>query len=392
MPGDEALAADLAAVGLPAATAVEPLVFNPNNAVTGVVQRVHLADGSTVVHKVLRRDADGGVPHWGAGGHPQHWNHWRREADAYRDGAVRAFEPHLRPPALRGRRSDRDGTEALFLEDVHGRTGADLGVADIAAVARRLGRAQGGRPLEAARGPMATTSREWTTAYASSRPRGPAANSAAAWAHPVVTEGFGDSAEELRRGYDALMAEMPRWRRVLATCPRTACHLDLWPRNIVVPPEPSATPVVFDWSFVGIGAVGEDPANLVHSTMLEHLLEPGRFAELDAAVWRSYSAGLRESGWPHDLRWARLGMCAAVVRFAWLPAAMVSAAEHRGPTGYAGRPGHDLREVFARRRTVLEAMLGQLGEARELAADLGVDGDVGAYGDSAPEVGEPGLS
>lgn len=129
VPADRAgelRADDLRSGGLAAAESVEPLVFNPNNAVTGAVERLRLTDGTSVVRKVLRGDAPATVAHWAAGANPTHWNHWRREADAYDSGAVRAFEPHVRAPQLLARVSSRPGREVLFLEDVDGPSGFDL--------------------------------------------------------------------------------------------------------------------------------------------------------------------------------------------------------------------------------------------------------------------------
>ncbi|MEZ5237917.1 MAG: phosphotransferase [Microthrixaceae bacterium] len=379
---DPELSGQLASAGLAAADRVVPLVFNPNNACTRSVERVELEDGSTVVRKVLRRSGPTPVAHWSAGAHPSHWNHWRREADAYESGAVRCLEPFLEAPRLLARFGGDAPTEVLLLEHVAGRSACELTIADLASVALALGRAQGCRDAAPPRS-FTSGSLEWIWAYATSRPPGPRGYlDEARWSHPVVTSGFADRTATLRRGYGELMAQLPRWRRVLAAAPVATCHLDLWSRNLVLADDeqgsgPGRAPVLLDWSFVGRGAVGQDPGHLVCAELLEHHFDPGLCGELDRAVWQGYSSGLEDSGWPHDPRWARLAMCVAALGFVWLPAAMVDSADHEGPTGYAGGPGHDLVEVFDRRGRVLAWMLERMDEARELAAQLGLDAPCG---------------
>lgn len=349
-------------------------MFNPNNAATLTVERVVLGDGSSVIRKVLVGDGPAPVAHWAAGSHPAHWNHWRREVDAYRSGAVRAFEPHLRAPGLFGGLQPDPLTEVLVIEDVPGRTGAELCIDDLAEVANALGRAQGSaHPTHSSAG-FVTASREWIWAYATSRPPGPGGYlDHQGWAHEVVVDGFGEHREELRRRFGELTAEIPHWRRVLAGCPRTLCHLDFWSANLIMRADAQggrSRPVLLDWSFTGWGAVGEDPGNLVPDVMADHQFAPGEYDSLDRAVTGAYLHGLDQAGWPHDPRWARLAMCIAVLKFVWLPAAMVASADHTGPTGYAGRPGLELHEVFDRRAKVLMSMLERIDEARLLSAEL----------------------
>ena len=44
--------------------------------------------------------------------------------------------------------------------------------------------------------------------------------------------------------------------------PPTVCHLDVHPHNLFDGDGVDDT-VLVDWAFVGIGALGEDPANLI---------------------------------------------------------------------------------------------------------------------------------
>ena len=156
---------------------------------------------------------------------------------------------------------------------------------------------------------------------------------------------------------------------MVESLPRTLCHLDCWPRNLVAADD--GTDVLIDWSFVGIGAVGEDPGNNVPDTLLDHFMEPDRFDELDDAVWTAYADGLRTAGWAHPIETARLGMVAAgVAKYLWLPGLMVGNVDLTTPTVYGGQDGYPLVEVFRRRALVFEALLRWADEARARCANL----------------------
>ncbi|MGB6059047.1 MAG: hypothetical protein WBF71_12385 [Microthrixaceae bacterium] len=390
------------------------LVHNRANPVTSDVQRVVFGAGSDIgepgssaIIKTIRADGPQIVPHWPAGADSSHWNFWSREALAYENHVPDAFRVGgLRGPRLLDRVELSDGSVQLWLEDVVGRSGHELDLADHARISRRLGKAQGSiRPrvdgsspveIEAERAARAEAqaqvpaetptpvpvqtqwldlpflSRGWMRSYALSRPAGPGIrDDPQAWEHPVVVAGFGEARHRLRARFGELYRDAPRWFELMESLPRTLCHLDFWPNNaIAVVGTDEPDDVLIDWAFVGDGAVGEDPGNWVPDTLFDHFMEPERFAELDAAVWQAYSAGLIEAGWPWPIEFARLGMCASAIKFLWLPGLMVSTADHKGPTGYGGQPSYPLVEVFRRRALVFERLLGWLDEASDLARSL----------------------
>lgn len=375
--GAEGRAAQLAAAGLPPAVGVATMVFNPNNPVSGIVERLELADGSRAVRKVLCGDRPTTVPHWPAGQEPDHWNYWRREAAAYDDGVVDVFAPAgLRAPRLLGRVTPADGVEVLFLELVEGRSGAALTTADVADAAGGLGVAQGDPTLaqesSSTRVGSDVLSRDWVWKYALSRPPGQAGyEDAAAWEQPVVVAGFGRARHRIRARFGGLLTDAGRWQTLTRSVPRTVAHLDCWANNLVVPDV--GGPVLLDWSNVGIGLVGEDPSNLVLAGLLDHLIDCEQRAEVDATVWGAYARGLEVARWPHPPELARLGMCVSAMKFVWLPALMVHHAEFAGPTAYGGQEGLELVEVFRRRAVVFDAMLALLEEAQHLARRLRIE-------------------
>jgi Phosphotransferase enzyme family len=352
----------------------EPLIHNRNNPVTDGVDRVGIAtaDGRplTAVRKVLRGDGDVVVPHWTTADDPDHWNYWRREDLAYTSGTVDAFVVDgLRGPHLLDRVVRDDGSIELWLEDVRGRPGHTWEVVDHARCFGRLGAAQG--RLGAGATPTdGWLSRRWLRSYSSSRPPGPAIlDDDEAWDHPLVVEGFGPRRGAIRAGFRQLWADHDRWFGVVESLPQTLCHLDCWPRNLIAADD--GTDVLIDWSFVGIGAIGEDPGNNVPDTFLDHFLEPDRFDELDDAVWTAYAGGLEAAGWPHPTDTARLGMVAAgVAKYLWLPGLMVGNVDLTTPTAYGGQDGYPLVEVFRRRAKVFEGLLRWAEEARARCANL----------------------
>ena len=92
-------------------------------------------------------------------------------------------------------------------------------------------------------------------------------------------------------------------------CPRTLCHLDVWPANLIQ--RDDGTFVLFDWSFCGDGALGEDVANLIPDAVFDLLVPASMLDDLAPAVEEAYLAGVGESGWDGDERWIRLGLRAA---------------------------------------------------------------------------------
>lgn len=344
-------------------------MFNPNNAVTQVVERLRLRDGSEVVRKVMCRVRPAPVAHWAAGVDPGHWNYWRREVEAYDAVATASFAGEgLRAPELVGRTTPGPGIEVLFLRFHEGRTGAEVSTDDLCAVAGALGRGQGG--ADAITDVPSWWSGDWIWRYALSRPPGSAGyHDHPAWEHPMVVEGFGEHRDPIRTGFAQLYDDVDEWRTLLARLPSSFAHLDCWANNLLV--VDGAAPVAIDWSFCGLGAVGEDPSNLVLAGLLDHYAPPTQFRQIDDEVFTAYSAGLAAADWPHPIEVARIGMCAAAMKFVWLPAAMVANADHRGPTGYGGEVGLDHLEVFRRRAQVFVMMLDRFDEARHLAAELG---------------------
>ena len=133
------------------------------------------------------------------------------------------------------------------------------------------------------------------------------------WQQPVVRETFPAS---LRVGVAFVHAHRERLYRINRSLPATLCHLDVWPQNLFRRPDGQI--VLIDWSFVGVGAIGEDAGNLVPDAALDHFVAAAELPQLEQVVFDGYLRGLQEAGWDGDPRMVQLGMWSSAVKYDWL--------------------------------------------------------------------------
>ena len=95
--------------------------------------------------------------------------------------------------------------------------------------------------------------------------------------------------------------------------PQTLCHWDAHRRNLFAKRDPTGRDVTFaiDWASTGAGPVGAELNNLVLGSIIAKAIDAADGAQLDAAVFPSYLAGLRQAGWRGDPRLARFGFIAS---------------------------------------------------------------------------------
>jgi Phosphotransferase enzyme family len=258
---------------------LEPLEHGPP-AQTGGLWRVHSGAASAVLKLVQLNPA--GHPRWPAAAEQEHPYYWRREPLAYESGLLERLG-ELRAPRLLASVTRSDDAVALWLED-ESRPPAFTPVL-LGTVAERLGAAQGRLALELPAAPW--LSRRWLRAY-------------------LVLRG-------------PLSREQERTLARVEAAPQTLCHLDFYPGNLLGPDGS----VVIDWAYCGIGALGEDPGNLVPDAMFDGFVPVSQARELEEAVWEGYLAGLTRSPWRGDeqeVRW--VFRAATVLKYTWMPAAI----------------------------------------------------------------------
>jgi len=320
------------------------------------VWRVRGDDWSLIL-KLVRHGA-GGHPNWQSGEEEDHWYYWRREALAYESGVLASLSGQLRAPHCRLIADRDDGSVALWLEDVAGRPGGSWPVHLYRRAARHLGQAQGefaaGRPLP----PYRWLSRDWLRAYLLQRDGDrELVDDPAAWSKPAVATSLSPSlAEPLR----AMRADQDVFLGALDGLPRTVCHLDLHPANLFAL---GGETVLVDWSFVGIGALGEDAGNLVSDAVLDFHVEPAHLDALFDAVLAGYVDGLSDAGWRGSPELVRLGMTATMAaKYAWIGPAILRAAKEENEM-LNRRPFDDTLQWWA---PTVEYLLRQTSRARDL--------------------------
>lgn len=345
-----------------AVAARETLPHNQRNEVVVGVERVTHTGGLSVVRKELACPASDGAGQWAASTDPRHWNYWHREADAYRDDELRRGldDAGLGMPAATV--TETDGRVVLELEDlaVDGTAGPAFTLDDHAAFAAACGRWQAQGPLDrpwASRGFLRAYSSGWDVPWH-------LLDDDATWQLPLVRETL---PTRLREGWQRLLADRDRLYGLMERLPRTRSHLDVWVNNEFR--RPDGTFALVDWAFCGDGAIGEDIGNHVPDATLDLLWPVDRIAELDAACFDGYLAGLREAGWNGTAETVRLGMAASCVKYVWLLPMLLGRATESSHRAY-GRDV-DSQDFFRVRGLGLGYLLDRYEEAVDLAGRLG---------------------
>jgi len=130
-----------------------------------------------------------------------------------------------------------------------------------------------------------------------------------AWTLPLVQESF-DRVDNER--YDSLWARRHDLLSVLDRLPPVLCHNDFHRRNVLLPKDGTAAPVVVDWAFAGTGAIATDAAHLMGGTIFFCDADVSHAEDLDATIFDGYLAGLRRGGWDGDERLVRLGFTVSI--------------------------------------------------------------------------------
>jgi hypothetical protein len=343
-----------------AAITIERLPHAAVASATAGLWRVRVADRSAVV-KLLAHAPAGGSPNWRSGEKESHWYYWRREAEAYGSGLLAGLGGGLRAPRCDLVADRDDGSVALWLEDLRGDPASSWSLDRYRQAARHLGQAQGefvaGRPLP----DEPWLSRRWLRSYLDQPLRRltvPA--DPALWRRPLLADWFPAPPIAALR---AMRADRRRFLAVLARMPPTVCHLDFHPANLF--DGGHGTTAAIDWSFVGIGALGEDAGNLVPDAVLDFHVAPEDLGLLYEAVADGYAAGLRDGGWSASDATVRLAMSATMAaKYAWIGPALAQAVVE-GRDLLNGRP---IREAVSWWAPTVTFLLDRAREARELDA------------------------
>ena len=335
-------------------------IYEPVAAASAGIWRVS-GPGWSLVLKVLRHSVEG-HRHWRSGEDEDHWYYWRREAVAYESGLLSSLAGQLRPPRCALVAERPDGSVALWLEDAGGTPGVDWATDHYGLAARHLGQAQGefaaGRSLP----PHRWLSRDWLRAYLAQRDGDlELVGDPEAWRRGPLREWFPAPPVEEQR---AMRAGQDEFLAALDGMPQTVCHFDLHPANLF---SVGGETVLIDWSFVGIGPVGMDPATLVADAVLDFHVAADRADALFEHVLEGYVEGLADAGWRGNRELVRLAMAATVAaRYAWIAPAMLRVVE-QGNEQLNRRPLEAALQWWA---PAVEFLLRQTARARDLQRRL----------------------
>ena len=231
---------------------------------------------------------------------PQDWNYWRREVLAYRSGLPDRFTWPLRPARCLGTEDVDDSTVWLWLEELDATSRRPRwSLQELAASAYDLGAFSAqGLPMVGDVEPLPWAAREWLRGWvATARRRGAdhAVAHDACWNHPLLRDRLPASAlDSCARVLGAADLLLDR----LDSLPRTVAHHDTQWNNLFreIRPQGRGT-VAIDWSFFGIGAVGEDLGHHIGVNLFFGAVRPIDAREHNETATESYLAGLRAYGW-----------------------------------------------------------------------------------------------
>jgi hypothetical protein len=337
------------------------------------VWRVRTSAGRAAVLKYTRSDRSRGETPWDAhwtarDQEPHRWTYWRREPLAYQHHLADAYAGSgITAPACLGAHVD-DREALLLLEWAGGEPGESWPIASYGPAAEALGRAQAPFARGRALPPVSWLSRDFLREYSSEKPvEWELLDDDEAWRHPVVRETFPAG---LRDGVRLVHTHRERLYRIRESLPRTLCHLDFWPKNLIR--RPDGLLVLIDWSFAGLGALGEDAGNLVPDAAFDHFITAEDLPRLEQAVFEGYLSGLRAAGWNDDPRLVQLGMWSSAVKYDWLAPLTLAQVRHARQYRYGGGGEIDPAFKFRERSRVLLFNARWARLALELAGRLGL--------------------
>jgi hypothetical protein len=372
-PDELVAAATAAGVEAPAADewTWEPLHGAGPSSATAGIWRVKGPEGTEPESLVLKVLSGGGAcdPHWEVSAALEHPYYWRREADFYASGLRASFAGGFRAARCHLVRARPDRSVALWLEDVDGLRGAFWPLERYEVCACQLGRTQAHWLVEAELPTEPWLSAGFLREYVERR-----------------APDFADRPPTGRRVRPRLASAVPPslvaesrrvWRErrslldALDRLPRTVCHLDVWPMNLFARGDEET--VAVDWAFVGVGAIGEDPANLLPEVMLELFQDSFRHADrLRHSIGSGYLSGLRDGGWDGDERLVQFAFAAAAaLKYGWIaPRLAATIGDESALAALEYVYALPAEEVVERRARVVVLLHDLATEARTLALDL----------------------
>ncbi len=241
----------------------------------------------------------------------------KREIQAYQSGFLEDLPGRIAVPQFFGVTEYPAGDLWIWLESLVDEIGETWPLERFGLAARHLGQLNGaylaGRPLPdfdwLSRGWL----RQYTDQYTDSMAR-----LEAYVQHPLMQKFYPQAVvTELQW----LWSQREAWLNVIARLPQTFCHMDAFRRNLFARRTSAGQEVTMaiDWSYTGIGAVGEDLTPLVAMGQARPDGPVSDWRALDTLAFEQYGLGLQDAGWRGDLDLARLGfVISAPLRYGFM--------------------------------------------------------------------------
>jgi hypothetical protein len=295
------------------------------------------------------------------------YNYWKREALIYGSGMLREIVGGLTAPQCFGV-IEQSEIAWIWLETIADAIGANWPLDHYGIAARHLGQFNGVSLAEKATHSYEWLSNDWLSAWLTRWTfMIEVITAQRTWENGLVRRAF---PVPVRDRLLNLWAERGALIGALRRLPQTFCHLDANRSNLFarVKPGGPAQTVAIDWAFAGAGAIGEEIAQLVASSLLRAKIKASDTAQLDEIVFAGYVEGLRDVGWSGDPRIARLGYAASgalrwgIPGLFWMVYALVEGKHHEAERKF-GLPIEELMEEWGK---VVYFLLDLADEAHDL--------------------------
>ncbi|HEY0734104.1 MAG TPA: phosphotransferase [Herpetosiphonaceae bacterium] len=305
-------------------------------------------------------------------GQPFYWN---REPLAYQSGLLPSQPAGLAAPASFGITERTDGQIWLWLEDLGAADETPWPLSRYGLAARHLGFFGAAYTSNRRAAPAAWLSRGMIKAWiADSAAQIERTQRRGVWEHSLLRAAFPTPpTEQIVR----LWNEQDRLCAALERLPGTICHHDMWRKNLFSRPSTGghAQTVAIDWELVGLGALGEDVANLFGVSLLNFDVEAEQALELEQIIFQEYVAGLHEAGWDGDLRAVRAAFVTAaalrcVFSTACWPVSITLDPSNRYISETEARWKRPIDQIFRQWSAVTWLLLERAEEGRSLLRTL----------------------
>lgn len=240
---------------------------------------------------------------------PSKRNFWKREALAYKSGFLETLPDSLKAPMCFDVDEKSEDTIWLWLEEITDLFGSCWPITYYGDVARNLGHFNGKylQRIPTYSWLAKNCLRSWVeyNAYIMD-----GIESKDIWEQPIIQRNFPvpiiDDILRLWTNREVLLNALDR-------LPQTLCHGDAYPPNLfaVRNKEGYNKTVAIDWTYIGIGAIGEEISQFVVGSLMWFKIDVAQALKLEQIVFKNYIEGLRKSGWNGNEKQVRFGYTAS---------------------------------------------------------------------------------